>query len=229
MRQKMSKIHGVLFDLDGTILDTVPDLLFALNRVRAEFQLEPLPLEQIRPIANLGSKKMLKAALQVDENDARFNQLRERFIGFYEQHIADATQFFPNMERVLEYLDDEKLPWGIVTNKLTRHGTALLNALEFSHRPHCVVYGDTLKTFKPDPGPILHACDLLKLSPAQCIYVGDADTDIIASRAAGLRSLAALYGYIDKNIDPKKWLADGYINDPIEIIEWLQLKDLSTR
>lgn len=214
-------IRGVLFDLDGTLLDTAPDFLFSLNQLRKELCLSELPLSAIRPITNLGSKAMLKHALNITEEDANFDALRAKFLGLYEQHIADQTRFFPEADDVLTYLESKQIPWGIVTNKLTRHTTALLKLLQIDHRPACVICGDTLTKYKPDPAPILHACQLINVSPAACLFVGDAMTDVLASKAAGTRSLVAMYGYINHNDNPHSWEADGYIDKPSQIIEWM--------
>lgn len=218
----MNQIQAVLFDLDGTLLDTAPDLLYALNQIRQSHQLPELPLSSIRPIANLGSKAMLKRAFDIDEDNPEFASMRQQFMAFYEKHIADATRLFPHVEKVLAYLDDHNIPWGIVTNKLTVHVTLLLKALHLDKRPACVVCGDTLPRSKPDPLPILHASQLLQKEASQCVYVGDAITDVIASKAANAKSLVALYGYINQDEDPFSWKADGYVHEPIEIIEWLE-------
>ena len=213
--------RAILFDLDGTLLDTVPDLVYALNLVRKIESLQVLPAEHIRPIANLGSRAMVKAAFGIEECDPRFPGMREEFLKNYEKHLADSTQFFPNVEKVLSLLEQKQIPWGIVTNKLTKHAHALLKALHIDHRPACVICGDSLAKGKPDPLPILHACKLLQQKPEDCIYLGDAATDVQASKAAGTKSLVALYGYIHGDDNPKSWKADGYINDPIELLKWI--------
>lgn len=217
----MNSISAVLFDLDGTLLDTVPDLVYALNQIRLAESLPEIAVSEIRPIANLGSKAMVKTAFGIEETDPRFPAMRENFLNLYEKHLADSTQFFPNVENVLAHLESNHIPWGIVTNKLTRHALPLLKALQLDHRPACVICGDTLTTFKPDPGPIRYACELLNKLPGDCIYVGDAATDVTASKAAGLKSVVALYGYIHASEDPYSWKADAYIQDPIELIEWI--------
>src|SRR5436190_6692525 len=164
LREKtMKKIQGVLFDLDGTLLNTAPDFVFALNQVRAEFNLDAISLDIIAPIANLGSKAMIKRVFDIEEDHQHFEVMRQKFLSFYAKHIADATDFFPGVDKVLDYLDEKNIPWGIVTNKLTEHTKKVLAALNFSHRPGCVVCGDTLSKAKPDPEPILHACQLLKI------------------------------------------------------------------
>jgi 2-phosphoglycolate phosphatase len=214
-------IQAVLFDLDGTLLDTAPDLVTALNQMRAAESLPPMPLSEIRQIANLGSKAMIKLALGMEECDPRFKRMREHFFHLYEKHLADATQFFPQVERLLTTLDEQSIRWGIVTNKLTRHAEPLLKALKFDHRPACLVCGDSVAKGKPDPLPIKHACELLKVLPENCIYVGDAASDVVASKAAGVLSIVALYGYIHADDDPKLWNADGYIDEPMQVVKWL--------
>jgi 2-phosphoglycolate phosphatase len=218
----MNTIQAILFDLDGTLLDTAPDLVYALNQVRQSYRMSELPLSSIRSIANMGSKAMLKLAFDVDENDAKFPLLRQQFLKTYEEHIADSTQLFPHIEKVLSYAEERNIPWGIVTNKLTIHVTPLLKALRLDKRVSCLVCGDTLSRNKPDPLPLLHAYQLLRKDPTQCVYIGDAASDVIASKAAQTKSLVALYGYINEKDDPFSWKADGYVHEPIEIIEWLE-------
>lgn len=222
MPKSQFKIQAVLFDLDGTLLDTAPDLAGALNRLLIEHNLPPLSVASMRQIANYGSLAILKTVFGIlDDKDEKFINLRQKFIAFYEENIADNTKFFPNMENVLLALESRKIAWGIVTNKLTRHTQSLLEILGVFHRPGCIVCGDTLPTYKPDPAPILHACQLLAQAPEHCLYVGDALIDVKASKAAGVRSLVALYGYIHSDENPLLWEADGYVNDPAEILEYL--------
>ncbi len=220
----MKSIRAVLFDLDGTLVDTAPDLLGVINQLRKEHHLSPLDLASFRAIVSFGSKKMIKQAFAMDEDHPKFDYLRQRFFNLYQQHLADATQLFPTMDQVLTFLEENNIPWGIVTNKLTRHTTALLKALRLDHRPSCVVCGDSLPKYKPDPEPILHACKLIKHPPNSCVYMGDSQTDVIASKAAGTTTLVALYGYLSQEDNPLAWQADGYINAPLEILDWLKNK-----
>ncbi|RDI48801.1 HAD family hydrolase [Aquicella lusitana] len=213
--------RAVLFDLDGTLLDTAPDLVYALNRLRQEQGFTDMPLSEIRPIISHGSKAMVKKVLGIEENDPAFPALRERFLELYQNHLADSTRLFPDIDHVLNHLDQHRISWGIVTNKLSRQTFALLKALNFEKRPQCVICGDSLPAAKPDPAPIRYACELLNQDPQECIYIGDAMNDMIASKAAGTRSLVALYGYIGEKENPFEWQADGYIHQPAEIIKWL--------
>jgi len=220
-RISMHPIHAILFDLDGTLLDTAPDLIFALNQLRHERGLEEIPLEKLRPMISLGSKSMMRHILGITEDHPDFITLRERFFSHYQNHIADLTQFFPEMENVLAHLEKQNIPWGIVTNKLTKHTDQLLKTLRIHHRPACIISGDSLPKHKPDPEPVLHACRLLKIAPENCLFVGDSVIDITAGKAAGTKTLVALYGYIGAGEDPLNWQADGYIKEPIELIDWL--------
>ncbi len=213
--------EAILFDLDGTLLDTAPDLVFALNQLRKENGLPDMPLVSIRPIISYGSKEMVKLVLGIEESDVHFAKLRERFLALYQEHLADATQFFPQVEDVIAHIESKNIPWGIVTNKLTRHTHPILEALKLYHRPGCVVCGDTLRTYKPDPAPILHACKLLGVKPENSIYVGDSNSDVLASKAAGSKTLVALYGYIGATENPLAWGADGYLDQPIDMMKWL--------
>ncbi|MBA3660677.1 MAG: phosphoglycolate phosphatase [Gammaproteobacteria bacterium] len=210
---------AILFDLDGTLLDTAPDLCFALNALRKEFGLTEISLDEIKPFVGRGAKKMVSHVLGLAENDPDIMKLREKFLSLYDQNIAERTRFFPQMEQVINHLELNQIPWGIVTNKLTYHTHRLLKALDIFKRTACIICGDTLAHAKPHPLPILHACHLLKISPPDCLYVGDAATDVAASKAAGTHAIVALYGYLDGE-DPHLWQADYYINEPLELLSW---------
>lgn len=222
MHTNNNPIQAVLFDLDGTLLDTENDLLKALNTLRRTYQLEDLAPDVFRAVVNRGSKAMVKIGFNIDETNENFDKLRNEFLALYEQHIIDSTNFFPQMDHLLTQLEARSIPWGIVTNKLTRHTLEILKRLNIYHRPACIICGDTLSTYKPDPGPILYACQLLNQDPKNCLYVGDAITDVVASKAAGTKSLVALYGYIHANDNPYSWGADGYVAQPFDIIKFLE-------
>lgn len=215
------KVKAVLFDLDGTLLDTAPDLAIVLNQIRKMHGLPELLLPAIKPFISFGSKVLIKHILNVAEHDERFQTMRELLFTTYAKHCHANTHFFPGMEKVLAYLDAQGICWGIVTNRLTLHTDLLLTALKIKHLPKCIVCGDTLATAKPNPEPILHACEILQLRPQNCIYIGDAPSDIAAGKAAGLRTLVALYGYIGSDEDPYEWNADGYLHEPSELIDWI--------
>lgn len=217
----MRMINAVLFDLDGTLLDTAIDLAYALNQIRKMHGLPNLLLENIRPIAGLGAQPLLKLAFNIEEHAQDYKNLLDTFLSLYQQHLADSTQLFPGMEMVLTQLEERNIPWGIVTNKPSRFTHDLLKLLNLFTRPACIISGDSLPTRKPAPEPILHACQLMRKNPTECIYVGDSVFDMMASRAAGTRSLAALYGYIPPSENPYNWEADGYVSTPAEIMNWI--------
>jgi 2-phosphoglycolate phosphatase len=216
----MPLTRAVLFDLDGTLLDTAQDLAFALNQVRHLHQLPELPFDLLRPVVGQGTRALLTLSFG-PLTEARLMQLREQFFMFYQQHFADSSCLFPDMEKVLSHLEEKKIPWGIVTNKPERFTRELLKKLHLTDRAACVISGDTLPRAKPDPEPIRYACQLIQKNPLECVYVGDMATDVIASKAAGMPALVALYGYLDAKEDPYSWGADAYIKHPLEIIDWL--------
>lgn len=214
-------INSVLFDLDGTLLDTASDLGNALNELRGNHKLEPLPLATIRPYAGYGSREMLKLAFDIDENHPHYTNYLDDFLHLYQTHLTKTTRFFPGMQDLLNELDEREITWGIVTNKPSRFAFDLLKAMDLDKRAACIVCGDSLSKRKPDPDQILHACDLLNITPANTLYIGDTMIDVTASKAAGTKSLVALYGYIKAEDDPQKWQADGYIHQPMDVLHWL--------
>lgn len=216
----MSPINAVLFDLDGTLLDTASDLGQALNQLLTEYKLPSLPVEKIRPVAGHGCRGLLKVGFNIDEHHSRYADLCEKLLMYYHQCLLNTTQLFPGMEDVLIYLEKNHIPWGIVTNKPERFTHTILTGLQLTQRAKCIISGDSLKNRKPHPEPILHACKLLHKNPNQCLYIGDSESDIIASKAAGTMSLTALYGYIPAGVNPHAWGADGYIKQPVEIMNW---------
>jgi len=215
-------IKCILFDLDGTLLDTAPDMAFALNQQRNKHGLPELPYSLIRPHVGYGSKAILNVGFEISDDHPTYSTLLTEFLMLYEEYLLNSTELFPQMDKVLSYIEALKLPWGIVTNKPFRFTHQLLKFLRLDKRAACVICGDTLPTRKPDPATLLHACQQLQMNPSHCLYIGDAAIDVLASKSAGIRSLVALYGYIHQTEDPFTWQADGYINNPIEIIEWLK-------
>lgn len=213
--------HAVLFDLDGTLLDTANDLGAALNDLLALYAKPPLALADIRPCAGRGSRGLIKLGFNIDDCDHRFPELSQQFMRFYENHMLRTTQLFVGMDEVLITLEQNNIPWGIVTNKPKQFSIELIRHLQLHDRAVCLISGDSLEKRKPHPEPILHACDMLKRDPANCIYIGDSEIDVIASKAAGTSTLVALYGYIPKEENPLLWQADGFVNKPEDILQWI--------
>lgn len=212
----------VLFDLDGTLADTAPDLVHALNLLRLENSLPALDFAAIRPLVSIGAAAMVRFAFSIDERNLQFEPLRQRFLTLYSDNICKHTRLFPGMEQVLDFLDADQRRWGIVTNKPGWLTQPLLKAMGLSTRTTCVVSGDTLTARKPSPEPLLHACLLLTCSPERTIYIGDALTDISAGLNAGMTTGVARYGYIEADNSPDTWGAHYIFEQPVDILEWLQ-------
>lgn len=221
-------ITAVLFDLDGTLVDTAPDLAHALNLLREKHQLAPLSYALIRPHVGYGVKALLKMGLEITDEDPRYTAHAEEFLQLYHTCLTNTTEFFPGMDKVLLELEQKKIPWGIVTNKPARFTYDILKALKLEHRAACIICGDSLSRRKPDPDQILHACELLQKKPENCLYIGDTETDAKASRAAGTKIVIALYGYTHEHENPYHWHADGYIKEPLEIMDWLTRENVTS-
>jgi len=216
-----TSFRSVLFDLDGTLADTAPDLANALNKVLTENNRPPLPLQTIRYEVSNGASALIKLGFNIDSSDSQFESLRLRLLQHYAQAIAAETRLFDGMQEVLTMLEDLNIHWGVVTNKPSRFTHPLLDALALSPRAACVICGDTLEKKKPHPEPILHACDIVGCKPHETIYIGDALRDIEAGKRAGTKTLVALFGYISMQQQPLHWGADGLIDTPQEIIHWM--------
>ena len=215
-------LRGVLFDLDGTLLDTARDMADALNRVRVAEGLERLPFEQVRPLVSHGAPRMLRFAFGEPE-PARYESLRARFLDFYRGALAVHTRLFDGFERVLATIEASDLRWGVVTNKPGWLAMPLLQELGLATRCSCMVAGDTLAERKPHPLPLLHAARLLSLEPSECVYVGDAERDVQAARNAGMIPLVAGFGYLAEGEDPAAWHPDAVFAKPEELLDWLGL------
>ncbi len=214
-------IAAVLLDLDGTLADTAPDLARALNALRAQEGLPALPYGPIRERVSAGSYALLELAFGVTRADAACAGLRERLLDLYHRDIAQATRLFPGMDAVLAALEADGIAWGIVTNKPGWLTAPLLAALSLGERAACVVSGDTVARAKPDPAPLLEAARRAGIAPGRCLYVGDAQADIEAGRRAGMRTLAATWGYRLPGEDPAAWGADALVDAAPAILDWV--------
>lgn len=217
----VTPIRTVLFDLDGTLADTAPDLANALNRLLGEEGRAQLPFSKIRPVASHGSPALLRLGFGVEPNDPVFPDLRARLLAHYAEKVCEHTRVFPGTDELLAELQRRGMGWGIVTNKPGFLTDPLIARLALKYPPACVVSGDTTANRKPHPEPMLHACTLARSRPAEALYVGDAERDIQAGREAGMRTLVALFGYIGENEHPTLWGADGMIRAPQEILHWI--------
>jgi N-acetyl-D-muramate 6-phosphate phosphatase len=218
-----SDIRNILFDLDGTLVDTAPDLADALNMVRREYGMPPLDLSKIRSVVSLGGTAMIKLAFNLSSTDTEFSATRQRFLDLYAENIFCKTKMFDGIEDVLDTLEENNFQWGIVTNKPGWLTTTLLEKMELNLRAGCVISGDSLPYSKPRPEPLLHACKLMECSPAEAVYIGDAKRDIEAGQNAGMATIIARYGYIEEGAAIHEWGATTMIDTPEEILAWLNI------
>lgn len=214
-------VRTVLFDLDGTLVDTAPDLAQALNRVLADEGRPAAPYELVRAEASYGGKAIVVAGFGIDETDSRFEELRQRFLQYYADAICVHSTLFQGMAEVLDHIEANQRRWGVVTNKPSWLTDPLMQSLGLAGRAACIVSGDTTARSKPDPLPMHYACESSGANVAECVYVGDAERDIEAGRRAGMRTLAAAFGYLRDSDDPHTWGANQVISTPGEIIDWL--------
>jgi phosphoglycolate phosphatase len=217
----MASIQAVLFDLDGTLADSAPDLALALNLLLAEHGRAPVPLEITRPYTSSGARGLIKAGFGIDAEHPDYPPLKERFLDLYEKNLSVNTTLFDGVSSMLDALDSRNIRWGIVTNKAKRFTGAVVAGVGLAARSACTVSGDTTPHAKPHPEPLLHAAAQIGIAPATCIYVGDDLRDIQAARAAGMGALAAAYGYLGVDGDPHDWNADAVITHPGEVLNFL--------
>ena len=211
----------VLFDLDGTLIDTAPDFIRCLNQLREQHGLPALPHEHIRRSVSNGARAMIRVGFGLEPEHPEYLEKHTAFLDLYEAGVAVETSLFEGMDELLKALEEQGIPWGIVTNKPHAMTQPLLKALGLLHRSGCVVSGDRLPQRKPDPAPLRLGAQELGVPPERCVYVGDAPRDIDAGRAAGMATIAASYGYIRSNDDPHSWGASVVIRRPTELLEAL--------
>jgi phosphoglycolate phosphatase len=212
---------AVLFDLDGTLADTAGDLADAVNRVRGDRGLPPVPVWEVRPHASSGARGMLGAAMGVTPDDPGYAELRDAFLAYYAKGLAQTTRLFDGIGALLDELDARGVAWGIVTNKAARFTRPVTEALGLAARTKVIVSGDTTPHAKPHPAPLLHAAGLLGLAAPRCVYVGDDLRDVQAGNAAGMATIVAAYGYVGGDGDCSGWPATGWIARPDELLAWL--------
>ncbi|HEX7637592.1 MAG TPA: phosphoglycolate phosphatase [Burkholderiaceae bacterium] len=216
-------LRGVLFDLDGTLVDSAPDLAGAANRLRADHGLPPLPLAQLRPMVGSGARGMIGIAFGVKPGESRFEPLRDAFLDHYRQGLLMETRPFEGIEALLARLEAAGMPWGIVTNKATRYTLPIVEGLGLARRAAVVVCGDTTPHSKPHPEPLLSAARTIGVAPQSLAYVGDDLRDALAARAAGMPMLAAAWGYLGQGEPVSAWGADAVADAPADVLAWLGL------
>ena len=217
----LTSIQAVLFDLDGTLIDSAPDLGDAADKMRTDRGLPSLPEEMYRPMAGAGARGMLKVAFDISPEHADYEDMREEFFVNYECAMTVRTYIFDGVQEVIESLRQRDMLWGVVTNKMARFTDPLIQAMPLFASASAIVSGDTTPHAKPHPEPMFEAARRLGLSPELCLYVGDDERDIVAGRAAGMRTVAASYGYLGEKTNIDSWGADLHIDSPLKLLQLL--------
>lgn len=216
-------VRAVLFDLDGTLIDSAPDLGAAADQLRISRGMPSLPLEAYRPMAGAGARGMLGVAFGMTPDHPEFEALREEFFVNYERRMTQLTRAFDDIPELIDSLVSRGLAWGVVTNKSMRFAGPLTRQMSLFATAGVVVGGDSTPHAKPHPAPLLEAARQLGLPPGQCLYVGDDERDIVAGRAAGMPTVAATYGYLGRQTDVAAWGADACIAAPLALRDLLVL------
>ena len=219
----ISNISAVLFDLDGTLIDSAPDLGAAADKMRTDRSLDSLPLSLYRPMAGAGARGMLAVAFGLTPEDEAFETLKEEFFINYEARLVKNTYAFEGVAELIERICDLGLKWGVVTNKSARFTLPLTGAMPLFTTAQTIISGDTTPHAKPHPAPLMEAARQLDLPPYRCVYVGDDERDIIAGHAAGMPTVAAAYGYLGNVNDTKSWKANFTITKPLELLNLLKM------
>ncbi len=214
--------HAVLFDFDGTLADTAPDLAAAVNQMRHARGLAPASLERLRPLASAGARGLIGGAFGIGPDHADFAAMREEFLANYAANLRIETALFPGIDAVLDDLDARGVRWGIVTNKVARLTDPLVKLMHLDTRAACVVSGDTTPYSKPHPAPLLHAAEAIGVEPQRVVYVGDDLRDVQAGTAAGMATIAAAYGYCGNEVPPSQWNAHHVAETTAALLDLLE-------
>ena len=219
----LADVDAVLFDLDGTLLDSAPDLGAAADQMRTDRGLASLPLSQYRPMAGAGARGMLHVAFGLAPDADGFDALKEEFLANYELRLTRQTFVFEGVAELIERIVSSGLKWGVVTNKAARFTLPLTRGIPLFSSALTIISGDTTPHSKPHPAPLLEAARQMGLAAERCVYVGDDERDMIAGRAAGMSTVAATYGYLGNAADLDSWKADFAISRPCELLSFLKM------
>lgn len=216
------KLSCVLFDLDGTLVDTAPDLIASLNFALNQHGFSTVEPSLIKPHVSFGASAMINHSFQAPLDDEIHNAILSTMLTQYENNIAQHSRFFDGILEVLDFIETQNLLWGIVTNKRERFTHPLVSALQLQHRAVCIISGDTTSNPKPHPAPIFEACKRAKVAVKNCVYIGDAAHDIAAGNHAKMKTLAATYGYLQPHDKPENWGANALVHSPQDLLVWLK-------
>lgn len=216
------KLACVLFDLDGTLVDTAPDLIASLNKALTAHGFATVAPDAIRPFISYGGAAMVRESMGADTDPEILAAVLNTMLDCYQNNIAEHTVFFSGMAETLSLIEALGLKWGVVTNKRERFTNPLMEALKLTARAACIVSGDTTANSKPHPEPMLEACRQAGVRPQECVFIGDAVHDIAAGKNAQMKTLAALYGYLKPGDTPETWGADALIESPEQIPTWIE-------
>ena len=215
------KLSCVLFDLDGTLVDTAPDLVLCLNKALSRHGFTTVTADIIKPFISFGAVAMVNESLNKSVPEALRADILETMLDLYQNNIAEYSAFFKGMSDTLDAIEAQGLKWGVVTNKQERFTNPLMAALKLTDRAACIISGDTTANPKPHVEPMLAACKQAEVKPRECVYIGDASHDIIAGKNAQMKTLAALYGYLKQGDTPETWGADALIESPEQLATWI--------
>lgn len=215
-------VQAVLFDLDGTLIDSAPDLGAAADKMRTDRGLPSLPLAHYRPMAGAGARGMLGVAFGMTPEHPDFMAYREEFFVNYENAMTERTVIFEGVSDMIAAIASAGLPWGVVTNKASRFTNPLTAAMPLFATAGAIVSGDTMPHAKPHPEPLFEAARRLDVDPVRCVYVGDDERDIVAGLAAGMGTVAATYGYLGQQTDVNRWNAHLHIDAPLSLLKYLR-------
>lgn len=216
----------VLFDLDGTLVDTAPDMVAALNTVLAEEDQPPVPLLRARNHVSHGSAALIRLGFGEDQQDTDYRRRIDRFLANYRQALSEESALFDGMSELLQHLELNEIRWGVVTNKPAWLTDPLMEALGLYERAACVISGDTTRERKPHPLPMFTAASQANVKTEHTLYLGDASRDIEAGNASGMTTLVANWGYIDNDQTPESWGADGFLDHPLDCLDWIHSRSI---
>ncbi|KAF3977640.1 MAG: HAD-IA family hydrolase [Methylococcales symbiont of Iophon sp. n. MRB-2018] len=215
------KLSCVLFDLDGTLVDTAPDLIACLNKALLQYGFNEVTATKVKPLISFGAETMIKSSVEESVNQQTRNKILDTMLDCYQHNISQYSQFFSGINETLNTIESLNLKWGIVTNKRERFTQPLVKALNLTNRASCIISGDTTPNRKPHSEPLFTACSLANVKPEECVYIGDALHDIVAGKNANMKTLAAVYGYLKVDDTPDTWGADALIESPEQLTSWI--------